>query len=189
MAAQPAPTGTLQGDGAQPFWGGDTPVMDPKKALGHSCCEVTRGHPPRAFCPLQPLFHRMAQGRLDLGWRRGAQGPAQGGLSAGIPGRRFERSGLGPSPLSGFHALPHPTPLHQGRQPHMLPRPGCRGGVQGASAGGRLPHAAPSSHIEMAQSEAKIRATGQGHEAGRNQQAQEAAWGAAWPTGTRPCLK
>lgn len=135
VAAQPAPTRTSQGDGDQPFWGRDSPVMDPKPALGHSCCEVTRGHPPRAFCPLQPLFHRMAQGRLDLGWRRGAQGPARGGLNAGIPGRRPEWSGLGPSPLSCFHTLLLPTPLHQGPQPTRFPDPG----MQGASAGGPSP--------------------------------------------------
>lgn len=137
VAAQRAPTATSQGDGDQPFWGRDSPVMDPKAALGHGCCEVTGGHPPRALCPLQPLLHRMAQGRLDLGWRRGAQGPAQGGLGAEIPGSGEERSGEGwVLPLSPV-STPSPSPPRSTRapSPHVLPRPG----LHGASAGGPSP--------------------------------------------------
>lgn len=119
MAAQPAPTGTSQWAGTSTSGAGDFPVMDQKASPGHGCCEVTRGHPPRAFCPLQPLLHRMAQGRLE----ERSPGASPGSLGARIPGRLLKRSRLGPSPLSLF---PRPTPLPpttRAPSPHMLPRP------------------------------------------------------------------
>lgn len=131
-AAQPAPTGTSQGAGTSPSGAGDSAVMDLKAAPGHGCCEVTRGHPPRAFCPLQPLLHRMAQGRLDLGWRRGALGPAQAASVQESWGTSSSGAGWG-LPLSPyFHTPPRPT---RAPSPHMLPPPQ----KHGASAGGPAP--------------------------------------------------